>query len=179
VVNASHYDGATALAEAVLMAWKAQEGRTTIFLPEDLHPEYAQVIATYCTSYPIAFMRYTGDPALLPIDETTAAVVIAYPGFSGQIYPVQKAAEKAHEKGALCIVQTDPMMCAIFKSPGAQGADIVTAEGQSLGNPLNFGGPYLGMMGSTEALVRRMPGRIVGQTKEYPKGGAVCADAFH
>jgi glycine dehydrogenase subunit 1 len=174
VVNASHYDGATALAEAVLMAWKAKEGRNRIFLPKDLHPEYSQVIATYCTSFDIEFIRYEGDPAQAPIDERTAAIIIAYPGFSGEMYPISKASEKAHEKGALCIVQADPLMCAIFKSPGEQGADIVTAEGQCLGNPLNFGGPYLGMMGTTDALIRRMPGRIVGQTKDkFGKRGFV------
>ena len=166
VVNASHYDGATALAEAVLMAWKARDGRNRILLPADLHPEYAEVIATYCTSFEIEFVRYEGDPARSPIDERTAAVVIAYPGFSGELWPIGPAAAIAHERGALCVVHADPVMCAILKSPGEQGADIVTAEGQSLGNPLNFGGPYLGMMGTTDALVRRMPGRIVGETKD-------------
>ncbi len=166
VVNASHYDGATALAEAVLMAWKAREGRNKILLPADLHPEYAEVIATYCTSFEIEFSRYDGDPAHAPIDERTAAIVISYPGFSGEIYPIGEAVSLAHERGALCIVHADPVMCAILKSPGEQGADIVTAEGQSLGNPLSFGGPYLGMMGTTDALVRKMPGRIVGETKD-------------
>jgi len=166
VVNASHYDGATALAEAVLMAWKAKEGRNRILLPKDLHPEYSQVIATYCTSFDIDFVRYEGMPEAAPIDGNTAAIVIAYPDFSGEIYPIRKTADRAHELGALCIVQTDPVMCALMKSPGEQGADIVTAEGQSLGNPLNFGGPYLGIMGTTETLVRRMPGRIVGETKD-------------
>lgn len=166
VVNASHYDGATALAEAVLMAWKAKEGRNRILLPADLHPEYAKVIATYLTSFDIELARYDGDPERASLDERTAAVVVAYPGFSGEVYPVEKAAARAHAAGALCIVQADPVMCAIFKSPGEQGADIVTAEGQSLGNPLNFGGPYLGMLGTTEALLRRMPGRIAGETKD-------------
>jgi glycine dehydrogenase subunit 1 len=166
VVNASHYDGATALAEAVLMAWKARDGRNRILLPRELHPEYAQVIETYCTSFDIEFVRYGGAPENAPIDDKTAAIVIAYPNFSGEIYPVKKAADRAHEAGALCIVQADPLMCALMKSPGEQGADIVTAEGQSLGNPLNFGGPYLGIMGTTDALVRRMPGRIVGETKD-------------
>jgi len=166
VVNASHYDGATALAEAVLMAWKAREGRNKVLLPVDLHPEYSEVIATYCTSFEIEFVRYEGDPARAPIDERTAAIIIAYPGFSGEIYPISAAATLAHERGALCVVHTDPVLCAILKSPGEQGADIVTAEGQSLGNPLNFGGPYLGMMGTTDALVRKMPGRIVGETKD-------------
>ncbi len=166
VVNASHYDGATALAEAILMAWKAKEGRNRILIPTDLHPEYARVINTYLTSFDIELVRYEGDPASASVDDRTAALVIAYPGFSGEIYPVAPAAANAHAHGALCIVQADPVMCAILQSPGSQGADIVTAEGQSLGNPLYFGGPYLGMMGTTEALMRRMPGRIVGQTKD-------------
>jgi len=166
VVNASHYDGATALAEAVLMAWKARDNRPRILLPADLHPEYKQVIETYCTSFGIEFVQYEGAPEAASFDEKTAAIVIAYPGFSGEVYPIRKAADRAHEAGALCIVQADPVMCALMKSPGEQGADIVSAEGQSLGNPLNFGGPYLGIMGTTEALVRRMPGRIVGETKD-------------
>jgi len=166
MVNASHYDGATALAEAVLMAWKTKEGRDRVLLPRDLHPEYAEVISTYCKSFSIDFEWYKGDPASASIDEHTAAIVMAYPGFTGEIYPIERVASRAHEKNALCIVQADPVMCAILKSPGEQGADIVTAEGQSLGNPLNFGGPYLGMMGTTEVLVRKMPGRIVGETKD-------------
>lgn len=164
VVNASHYDGATALAEAVLMAWKAKEGRNKVLLPQDLHPDYASVIRTYLTSFDVDLTSYAGDPAEAEYDESVACIVVAYPTFSGEIYPVASAAARAHEHGALCIVHTDPSMCAIMKSPGEQGADIVTAEGQSLGNPLNFGGPYLGMMGVTDALVRRMPGRLVGQT---------------
>lgn len=166
VVNASHYDGATALAEAILMAWKAKEGRSRVLIPSDLHPEYARVIDTYLTSFDIELVSYEGDPASAEVDDRTAALVIAYPAFSGEIYPVAPAAARAHEHGALCIMQADPVMCAILQSPGEQGADIVTAEGQGLGNPLNFGGPYLGMMGTTEALMRRMPGRIVGQTKD-------------
>ena len=166
VVNASHYDGATALAEAVLMAWKAREGRNRIFLPANLHPDYNQVIATYCTAFDIEFVRYEGSPENVSMDDKTAALVIAYPDFSGELYSVRKAAEQAHNMGALCVVHADPLMCAILKSPGEQGADIVTAEGQALGNPLHFGGPYLGIMGTTEALMRRMPGRIVGETKD-------------
>ncbi len=166
VVNASHYDGATALAEAVLMAWKAKEGRKRILLPMDLHPEYAQVIETYCASFDLEFVEYRGAPEAGSFDDRTAAIVVAYPDFCGEVYPIEKTAERAHEAGALCIVQADPLMCALMKSPGEQGADIVTAEGQWLGNPLNFGGPYLGIMGTTEALVRRMPGRIVGETKD-------------
>lgn len=95
-------------------------------------------------------------------------------GFFGRDVSHKQSTSERLTKRALCIVQADPLMCAIFKSPGEQGADIVTAEGQCLGNPLNFGGPYLGMMGTTDALIRRMPGKIVGQTKDkFGKRGFV------
>lgn len=167
VVNASHYDGATALAEAVLMAWRADETRSRILVPEDLHPEYLEVLTTYFESFPVKVERYKGDPAAAASDASTACVVASYPTFSGEIYPLSAAAEKAHAAGALFIVHTDPLLCAILKSPGEQGADIVTAEGQCLGNSMNFGGPYLGMMGATTKLMRKIPGRIVGEAKDH------------
>ncbi|MDP2792271.1 MAG: hypothetical protein Q8O15_11020, partial [Rectinemataceae bacterium] len=91
----------------------------------------------------------------------------SYPGFSGAIPDLTGTAEAVHAAGALFIVQTDPVMCAILKSPGELGADIVTAEGQSLGNSMNYGGPFLGMMGATAKLIRKMPGRIVGEARDH------------
>ncbi len=167
VVNASHYDGATALAEAVLMAWRQDEARTTVRVPRDLHPDYLAVLDTYLESFPVTVTLYDGDPAAAGADASTACVVAAFPTFSGEVRDLTPAAEAAHAAGALFIVHADPHLCAILKSPGAMGADIVTAEGQSLGNALNFGGPYLGMMGATAKLMRKMPGRIVGEAKDH------------
>jgi len=167
VVNASHYDVATALAEAILMAWKIDQSRRKILLPADIHPEYKDVVKTYFSSFDVEIVEYAGAPETAPADGLTACVVAGYPTFSGEVHQLGKAAEKAHGAGALFVVQADPLMCAVLKSPGSQGADIVVAEGQCLGNPMNFGGPYLGMMGTTEKLMRKMPGRIVGQAKDH------------
>ena len=167
VVNASHYDVATALAEAILMAWKLDEDRKRILLPADMHPEYKDVVRTYFSSFDVEIVEYAGAPETAPVDGRTACLVAGYPTFSGEVRALEAAAAKAHAAGALLIVQADPIMCALLKSPGAQGADIVVAEGQSLGNSMNFGGPYLGMMGTTEKLMRKMPGRIVGEAKDH------------
>lgn len=167
VVNASHYDVATALAEAILMAWKIDEARKRILLPANLHPEYKDVVKTYFSSFDVEVVEYAGAPETAPVDRLTACLVAGYPDFSGEIYPLEAGAAKAHAAGALFIVQADPIMCSVLRSPGSQGADIVVAEGQSLGNPMNYGGPYLGMMGATEKLMRKMPGRIVGEARDH------------
>ncbi|MCE5256538.1 MAG: aminomethyl-transferring glycine dehydrogenase subunit GcvPA [Spirochaetaceae bacterium] len=166
VVNASHYDGATALAEAIIMALKNDPGRTEILLPCDMHPEFKEVVATYLAAHQAVINEYSGSPSTAPVSSKTACLVASYPTFSGEIYPLEDGARLAHDAGALFIVQADPLLCAILKSPGAQGADIVTAEGQCLGNSMNFGGPYLGMMGATATFMRKIPGRIVGETKD-------------
>ena len=124
---------------------------------------------TYLSSFDVSLAIYDGDPSGAGIDASTACLVACYPTFSGEVRPLAAAAKAAHDSGALFIVQADPLMCAILESPGAQGADIVVAEGQSLGNSMNFGGPYLGMMGATEKLMRKMPGRIVGEA--FDQGG--------
>jgi glycine dehydrogenase subunit 1 len=171
VVNASHYDGATALAEAVLMAYNAagsSSGRDRVILCADVHPEYKDVIRSYLSAYPLRLEEVALAPeeAAALSDSATVCVVAPYPGFSGAIGDIASAAKAAHDAGALLVVQTDPIMCALLKSPGELGADIVAAEGQSLGNPLCFGGPFLGMLGARNALVRKMPGRLVGQAKD-------------
>ncbi len=173
VVNASHYDGSTALAEAVLMAWKNSSNRDTVLISADLHPEYRAVIETYLQAFSIDMVTYSGstENAAEGLGVNASAVALAleasYPGFSGEIPEMTGAAEAVHAAGALFIVHVDPLMCAILRSPGEWGADIVTAEGQSLGNAMNFGGPFLGMMGATARLVRKMPGRIVGEAKDH------------
>jgi len=166
VVNASHYDVATALAEAIIMALKNGAGRTEVLLPRDIHPEYKEVVKTYLAPHGAEIREYAGAPETAPLNAETACLVASYPTFSGEVYPLAKAAELAHGAGALFIVQADPMLCALLKSPGEQGADIVAAEGQCLGNSMSFGGPYLGMLGTTAALMRKIPGRIVGETKD-------------
>jgi len=167
VVNASHYDGATALAEAVLMAYNAGGGRHRILLPADLHPEYKEVIRTYFAAFETEIVEYSGAPASASLDGGTCCLVASYPTFSGEIHDLGAAADAAHAAGALFVVHADPLMCSILKSPGELGADIVTAEGQALGNAMNYGGPFLGMMGATAKLVRKMPGRIVGEAKDH------------
>jgi glycine dehydrogenase subunit 1 len=174
VVNASHYDGATALAEALLMAYNAAgSGATTVarsraILCADLHPEYKDVVRAYAAAFPIRVDEVDLPPeeAAALADSETFCVVAPYPGFSGAIGDIAAAADAAHRAGALLVVQADPIMCGLFKSPGELGADIVAAEGQSLGNPMNFGGPFLGMLGASSSLVRKMPGRLVGQAKD-------------
>ncbi len=173
VLNASHYDGATALAEGLLMAYnaagKAGAGqREKAIVCADLHPEYKAVIASYLAAYPIRLEEVDLPPesAAALADASTFCVVAPYPGFSGAIGDIGAAAEAAHAAGALLLVQADPIMCGLLKSPGELGADIVAAEGQSLGNPMCFGGPFLGMLGAKASLVRRMPGRLVGQAKD-------------
>lgn len=167
VVNASHYDGATALAEAVLMAFHNAPGRDRVLIPADLHPEYKEVVKTYLAAFPLSLVEYQGNPASAPVDEKTACLLASYPTFTGEIYELSAAAQLAHAKGALLVVNADPIMCGLLKSPGELGADIVTAEGQALGNSMSFGGPFLGMMGASSKLVRKMPGRIVGQATDH------------
>jgi glycine dehydrogenase subunit 1 len=169
VVNASHYDGATALAEGLLMAHNAAGGsRAKAILCADLHPEYKDVIRSYLAAYAIEIVESDLPPegAAALADESTFCVVAPYPGFSGAIGDLGAAAAAAHAVGALLVVHADPIMCSLLKSPGEQGADIVAAEGQSLGNPMSFGGPFLGMLGAKVGLVRKMPGRLVGQAKD-------------
>ncbi len=171
VVNASHYDGATALAEALLMAYNAAGGagtRDRVVLCADIHPEYKEVIRSYLSAYSARVDEIDLPPegAAALADASTFCVVAPYPGFSGAIGDLAAAAAATHAAGALLVVQADPIMCGLLKSPGELGADIVAAEGQALGNPMCFGGPFLGMMGAKAGLVRKLPGRLVGQAKD-------------
>jgi glycine dehydrogenase subunit 1 len=168
VVNASHYDGATALAESMLMAYNASSGRSRAILCADLHPEYKEVVRTYASAFPIRLDELDLPPeeAAAAADGDTFCVIAPYPGFSGRLGDIAGAAAVAHAAGALLVVHADPLMCGLLKSPGELGADIVAAEGQALGNPMSFGGPFLGMMGSSAKLVRKMPGRLVGQAQD-------------
>ena len=157
VVNASHYDGATALAEAAIMSVRSTRKRHKVVIAPGLHPEYREVIETYLQGLDIELSD--GD-----LDDKTAGYIVQNPTFTGEIIDVKVEAEKAHEAGTLLIVHTDPIALGILESPGACGADIVTAEGQCLGVGMNFGGPLLGIFATTAKHIRKMPGRIIGET---------------
>lgn len=168
--NASMYDGASALAEGALMACAATR-RDHIVVAQTVHPEYREVTQTYLSGPGIAIteapyregVTQATDVVKL-LDKNTAALLVQYPNFFGCIEDLQALAEAAHAVGALLVVCADPIALGLLKSPGDCGADIVVGEGQSLGIPLSFGGPYLGFLACKEKYLRKMPGRIVGQT---------------
>ncbi len=172
VVNASHYDGATSLAEAALMAHNVHRGkRKKVLISPNINPNYRAVMRTYFQGTDILLTGDedpgTGLEALKGmLDDDTACLIVQTPNFFGELEPVAGLADAVHEAGALLVVHTDPHSLGLFAPPGHYGADIVTAEGQGLGNPLNFGGPYLGIFASREKYVRKMPGRLVGQTTD-------------
>lgn len=172
VASASHYDGATACAEAVLMARRLTK-RSGVVLSGGLHPHYAATVATNVqhldtdlVTLPIA------DPTRLEgltdrINDQTACVVVQNPDVFGALRDLTPLAEAAHEAGALLVaVVTEPVSLGMVRSPGEMGADIVVAEGQAIGNSLNFGGPCLGLFATREKFVRQMPGRIAGEARD-------------
>jgi glycine dehydrogenase subunit 1 len=173
VSNASLYEGGHALAEAVLMA-RAKTGRNKVVLSAGLNPESLQVVRTYTanlgTEIVLAPLGADGrtDLAALKglVDGQTAAVALANPNFFGTIEDGQPFADAIHAAGGLFIAVVEPVSLALLKSPGEYGADIACGEGQSLGIPLSYGGPYLGFLAAKMALVRQMPGRICGQTTD-------------
>ena len=172
--NASHYDGATALAEGVLLAVRNTK-RSVIVVPYGLNPAYRQVLKTYCdpTGIEIRQMsRYSGVSnieELKKIVEGAGAVVIQHPNYLGLLEPVESITQIAHDAGAKVVASTYPVSLSLLKPPGEWGADITTAEGQSLGIPMALGGPYVGLFAVTKPLLRMMPGRLVARAKD--KGG--------
>jgi glycine dehydrogenase subunit 1 len=177
VANASMYDGSTALAEAVLMAERVTH-RSKVIACGAVHPEYLEVVRTYVQHAGIDFEHVDFDTTTGQasanfaeiLDDKTAAIVVQSPNFFGCIEDVSALAEKAHAAGALLIVAvTEAASLALLKSPGACGADIVIAEGQSFGVPLSFGGPYVGLFATREKYARQIPGRLVGEA--YDKQG--------
>jgi len=168
VANASLYDGSTATAEAVLMAQRVTK-RGKAILSGGLHPHYAETVETVAGLFgPMVRGAVTPgeaeDLASL-IDDETACVVVQSPDVFGLIRNLRPIAEAAHAKGALLIaVVTEVVSLGLLEPPGAQGADIVAAEGQSIGNGLNFGGPYVGLFATREKFLRQMPGRLCGET---------------
>ena len=166
VSNASHYDGATSTAEAVITAINvARMKRRKVLLSPYVHPEYRAVVRTYTQGMGL---QISGDEGAAEptdrLDDDTAALVVQYPDFLGRITDLRAAAEAAHAVGALLIVVADPIALGLLKPPGEFGADIVVGEGQNLGGGLNFGGPYLGFFATRMEHVRKMAGRLVGQT---------------
>jgi len=167
--NASHYDGATALAEAVTMANAQLKGkRNKVIFSPGIHPMYRAVARTYHQNTAIKFVGDKGNatiPDLIDmLDDDTLMLVVSYPNFFGQIDDLSKVAEAAHNAGALLCMVVDPITLGLFKSPGELGADIVVGEGQPLGIPLSFGGPYLGFFATRKKYVRNIAGRVVGET---------------
>jgi glycine dehydrogenase subunit 1 len=174
VSNASMYEGASATAEAILMAQRIT-GRSEVVLARAVHPEYRQVARTYAAQLGLTFREvgFTAagqtDPAALQeaLGPGTACVVVQSPNFFGGIEELTALAAAAHAAGALFIVSTaEPVALGLLKSPGECGADIVAGEGQSLGVGLNYGGPALGFFATREQFVRHIPGRLVGQTAD-------------
>jgi len=172
IANASMYDGASAIAEAAVLCAK-MSNRTKIIIAGSVHPEYRQVVRTYswANGYTIAEIPYIAsgqlDQAALQneLDDHVAAVLVQSPNFFGVIEDIAPIVDVAHNKGALLVAGfTDGTALGILQPAGAAGADFVVGEGQSFGNPLNYGGPYLGIFAARENFMRRIPGRLVGAT---------------
>lgn len=170
VVNASMYDGATALTEAAVMACESTK-RSEILIASSVHPESRQVLNTYAGFRDILVTEIGYKDGRIDLEDlksklnvNTAAVIVQSPNFFGIVEDVASISGIIHENKSLLIVSADPISLALLKSPGESGADIAVGDGQPLGNSLSFGGPSLGFMAVTEKLMRKMPGRIVGET---------------
>ncbi|RIK78617.1 MAG: aminomethyl-transferring glycine dehydrogenase subunit GcvPA [Planctomycetota bacterium] len=171
VSNASLYDGGSAVVEAAMMAMSATGRRGKIVVLGSVHPEYREILDTYLLPLDAEVVTIdapqgAADAAAVAsaIDDRTACAIVQQPNFFGCYEAVDEIGRAAHAAGALFVVSVDPISLGLLRRPGDYGADIVVAEGQSLGTPLLYGGPYLGIMACREAFVRRMPGRIAGET---------------
>jgi glycine dehydrogenase subunit 1 len=179
VSNASLYDGGSATAEAMLMALAVTRRTGEVVVAGSVHPEYRQILATFLDhlgpnliTVPATDGRVSPESVAQHVTDQTAAVVVQYPNFLGQLEEVRDIVEAAHAKGAMAILSVDPISLGLLQRPGEYKADIVVAEGQSLGNPLSYGGPYLGIMACREDYLRKLPGRIVGETTD--RNGKRC-----
>jgi glycine dehydrogenase subunit 1 len=173
VSNASHYDGATAVAEAVNMAYAQFRGkRTKVVISPTVHPQDRETLRTYVQGMglelvgdgPKADLKATPDDLRSTLDANTALAIVQYPDFFGRIYDYTPLIEAAHAQGALVCVAANPTALALFKTPGEMGADMVVGEGQPLGIPLSYGGPYLGFFTTRKQYIHKMAGRLVGET---------------
>ncbi len=170
VSNASLYDGGTAVSEAAFMAMRVTGRHDKIVMLASVHPEYRAVVETYVSNLPTQVVTVPLRDGAVDLDELrkvvddkTACVVVQHPNFLGHLEDVAAIAEIAHAAGALAIQSFDPISLGLLKRPADMGVDIAVAEGQSLGIPLQYGGPYLGILACREEFIRKMPGRIVCQ----------------
>ena len=161
VANAGMYDGATSLAEATLMACRVTK-REKVALADSISPAYIDVIRTYCQSQDIVVEVV--DPTNPSLDGETACLVLQYPNYFGYIEDQQKLVDAAHAQGALAVVSCDPTAMGMLQTPGHYGADIVTGNGQPLGIPASYGGPYVGLFAAKQEFIRQMPSRLSGRT---------------
>ena len=175
VANASIYDGASALAEAALMA-HAVTGRTELVVSRGVNPLSRQVVVTYCEGprlrireIPVTDGSTDLEALRKVVTSKTAGVLIQSPNFFGCLEEVAQAAEIAHAAGALLVLSVDPVSLGLLAAPGTLGADIVVGEGQGLGVPLSYGGPYLGLFAAKRELIRRIPGRLAGATLDLDR----------
>lgn len=173
IANASMYDGASALAEAAIMAANVTD-RGTVLLASSVHPEYRKVIGTYVQGLEFSVVSDpTGGKGTLDVRQLSrylgddvACLVVQYPNFFGCLDDLDALAEAVHAAGALLVVAVNPLALGLLTPPGELGADVVVGEGQPLGIPPSFGGPYLGLFATREAYIRHLPGRIVGATTD-------------
>ena len=173
VANASLYDGGTALFEAVIMSSRVTR-RKRVVISAAVSPIFRRMLQCYCANRELELQEIPEGAAdsapealAAAADENTACVLIQYPNFFGAIEDWTEAVEKIHAQGALAVCSCYPVALALLRTPGEMGFDIVVGEGQSLGIPLSFGGPYLGFMAVREKLMRKMPGRLIGRAKDH------------
>src|SRR5439155_4914575 len=166
-------------AESVLMALSINSERTGVLVAETVHPEYRHTLATYSANLPAKVRTLPApggflDPDELKkaLDDGTLCVIVQHPNFFGHLEEVDAVGRLCRERGALFVVSFDPISVGLLKRPGQYGADIAVAEGQCLGNPMVYGGPYLGIMACRDRFVRKLPGRLVGQTVD--RNGKRC-----
>jgi glycine dehydrogenase subunit 1 len=179
VSNASLYDGGSATAEAMLMALTVTRRFGEVVVAGSVHPEFRQILATFLAhlepklmTIPAVRGQVSPQAVAAFVTDQTAAVIFQYPNFLGQLEDVAGIVSAAHARGAIAIAVVDPISLGVLNRPIDYGADIVVAEGQSLGNHLSYGGPYLGIMVCREEYLRKMPGRIVGETSD--RNGKRC-----
>ena len=181
VSNASHYDGATSLAEAALLALRHTD-RNKILISRAVHPHYRRVVKTYLEGTPYSVEEFSfGEDGSFDAEEfgsligpDVAGAIFQNPNFLGIVENLEGVSEKLHAAGALLILSGHPLSMAVLKSPGEWGADVAVGEGQPLGIPLQFGGPYLGFFAVTRSLMRRIPGRLCGMTQDIEGKRAFC-----
>ena len=171
VSNASVYDGATAAAEGAMMCLDRR--RKDVLVSETVNPAYRHVVETYCRARNVNFAVIPEKNGITDLEalgelagDGTACVIVQYPNFYGIIEDIEKIGVAVHEAGAKYIVSCNPIALGVLKTPGEAGADVAVGEGQPLGLPIAYGGPYLGFMAATEKMMRKLPGRIVGETTD-------------